>query len=121
SVRRLAVTQIWYRITLLSYSGEIIQSDLVSVLLEPTKDIEFTIYPNPNDGNFKIRYYLNTNTEIRIRILNNLGQIIWQQNRQLEAQLQEEALQLSSLPSGSYFIVMQTPKQQWTKTLVVQH
>ncbi|MFK7923467.1 MAG: hypothetical protein AB8H47_16000, partial [Bacteroidia bacterium] len=47
SVRRLAVTQIWYRITLLSYSGEIIQSDLVSVLLEPTKDIEFTIYPNP--------------------------------------------------------------------------
>lgn len=121
SVRRLAITQIWYRITLMSYSGELLQSDLVSVLFEPSKDIEFTIYPNPNGGNFIIRYYLDVDTEVCIRLLNNLGQVIWQQNRQLEAQLHEEALQLSSLPSGSYFLVMQTSRQQWTKTLLVQH
>ncbi|MEL7531672.1 MAG: T9SS type A sorting domain-containing protein [Bacteroidota bacterium] len=121
SVRRIAVSQIWYRISLISYNGEIKQSDLVSVKIGEISAIQLGIYPNPNNGNFKISYYLKESTKVRMLLLNHLGQIVWQESRQLPPGRNVEDMQLTQLAAGSYFLRIQTPRQSWSRTLVIKH
>lgn len=113
--------KLWYRISTLSFGGEIRKSEVVSVLLQSTEDILFTLYPNPNIGIFTIRYYLEVDVEMRIQLLNGLGQTVWKQSFHGVVGQNEIPMQLTSLPSGTYFVVMQSPKQQWTSSLVIKH
>lgn len=121
SVRRIAVSQIWYRITLISYNGEFRQSKQVSVNLGEISDIQLGIYPNPNNGNFKISYYLEETTQVRMLLLNKLGQIVWQANNELPAGRNVVDMQLAHLAEGSYFLRIQTPRLSWTRTLIINH
>ncbi len=121
SVRRIAGSQIWYRITLISYNGEFRQSPVVSVKLGEIADIQLGIYPNPNNGNFKISYYLKESTRVKMLLVNQLGQIVWHANDEQAAGRTEVDMQLAQLAAGSYFLRLQTPRHSWSRTIMIEH
>ncbi len=77
-------------------------------------DDEVSIYPNPTNGLFKI----NADKEIsEIVVINTLGQIVYQD---LEANYTAEVIDLTSHPTGVYFIKIVFPGKGSHKTAIVK-
>ncbi|MEL6593191.1 MAG: T9SS type A sorting domain-containing protein [Bacteroidota bacterium] len=120
TVLQEAVSVVWYRVLIQTYDGQYRQSEMVSVRLVAKPERLWEVFPNPNNGTFQIRAYIEQESQIRVYLLNSLGQPIWQNQSQMAVGLFEQRIQLQSIPSGHYFLVMQTPKRQWRQILVIQ-
>jgi hypothetical protein len=80
----------------------------------------FTIYPNPNGGNFFIKIVLRDPVPARVRMLNLMGNsslIDHRMNEQLEY---EYHASLESIPSGVYFIVLEVAGETITKRVIIR-
>jgi uncharacterized repeat protein (TIGR03803 family) len=69
---------------------------------------KLNIYPNPSNGVFSLSYSLNTGGTVHITILNELGQIVYNNTEQRNAGSITEQLNLESLAAGIYSLRMQT-------------
>ena len=62
------------------------------------------IYPNPNNGKFRIRFGVGKSAKYQIQVINELGQVQFQKEVNLNGGLFEEEFTLSHLPKGNYFV-----------------
>jgi len=78
------------------------------------------IYPNPTDGSpVELKFYLNSRSEVKIIILNYLGQTVYQTNAgRLGSGEVVQTLDLQSLAKGTYLIRIQTNDGIITRSLV---
>lgn len=120
AVMREGISVVWYRVLIQTYDGQYRQSQTVSVRLLDKPGSPWEVFPNPNNGTFQIRAYIEQESQIRVYLLNSLGQPIWQNQSQMAVGLFEQRIQLQAIPAGHYFLVMQTPKRQWRQILVIQ-
>ncbi len=67
---------------------------------------EISIYPNPSDGLFYMDGNLEKNQNVEIRVYNVIGQMVWQKNV-ADVSILKEALDLSRLEDGNYFVRIQ--------------
>lgn len=88
---------------------------VVSTVLEEN----ISISPNPTAGRFVLTGKLKPGSSgALISVLNALGQVVYQEHWPSESVLKQE-INLSSMPSGVYFVSVQTAFSRLTKRIVV--
>ncbi len=82
-------------------------------------DFKFKIFPNPNNGNFKIMYLLPQNEKGKLEIFDINGRAVYSQNLP-----QWSTMQFVSLPkiaNGIYAIKINSDNLSITKKLIIHH
>ena len=104
--------------TINSFSIEICTQ--VVALANDTFSFEnFSLYPNPNDGSFNIKFNSNSNKNIKVAVYDMRGREIFTKSYQ-NSGLFEQNLQLSNVQSGIYLVNIQDGEQKMVKKIVVQ-
>lgn len=79
----------------------------------------FTLYPNPNNGNFTIQFNSNTGNEIKVNVHDVRGREIFAKSYNNNG-LINESLQLNNVQSGVYLVTVQDGARKEVKKIVVQ-
>jgi hypothetical protein len=84
-----------------------------------TDIIEFTVFPNPNDGNFKVKVELGRQSMIRLRLLSltNGGTI---DDRTLNGSKLYEEQYLMQLPTGVYIMLLETASGRKSVKIIIK-
>ena len=93
--------------------------DSLTSVNEIEHDFKFKIFPNPNNGNFKIMYFLPQNKAGKLEIFDINGRAVYSQNLP-----QWSTLQFISLPkiaNGIYAIKINSDNFSVTKKLIIHH
>ncbi len=79
------------------------------------------IYPNPSNGQFTIQWSVVSNqlSEVKISVIDELGQVVYAENKNTHIGLNTEQLNLENLASGVYTLRMQTNDGITVKKVVV--
>ena len=85
-------------------------------LLNPEK---FELYPNPNDGSFVIDIEGVESQQLNISILNSLGQFIYSENKSFEGSNFKGEINLTPLPSGTYYVRISQNDKIISKRLII--
>ncbi|TAL70411.1 MAG: T9SS type A sorting domain-containing protein [Bacteroidetes bacterium] len=81
---------------------------------------EFSVYPNPNDGEAVIVYSLKENSNVRIELFNNLGQKILTITNEVQNQgTYEKKFNTKQFLSGSYFLRLSIDEYSSEKLMLV--
>jgi len=76
------------------------------------KPVEFSIYPNPNNGFIFLSFENISVTDIRV--LNNLGEVVFISNKKISS------IDLSDKPKGVYFLLLTSKGQTISKKIILQ-
>lgn len=79
----------------------------------------FTLYPNPNNGNFTIQFNSNTGNEIKVNVHDVRGREIFAKSYNNNG-LFNESLELNNVQSGVYLVTVQDGARKELKKIVVQ-
>lgn len=66
----------------------------------------FAVFPNPSTGHVSLRLPANLSPQARLRVLNAMGQLVWQQKLPANQQID-----LGTLPAGYYTLLLDQPGQ----------
>jgi len=82
---------------------------------------EMSVYPNPNDGTFKLEFDPgNTQDPVNIKILDLNGKEVYQETWKPTGEKYSKQLELNSLSSGGYSVVLETPSQKMVKKVIIK-
>jgi hypothetical protein len=80
---------------------------------------QLELFPNPNNGDFKLKVTSNKASETRISLINLLGQEIWADNKTLSEGAQEIDLS-TNLDAGVYILRLNNEDGQVMKSVVIR-
>lgn len=85
--------------------------------------LKMQVYPNPNDGNFTVRFNLNKNTEVKIIIRDANGKLIESTVlKNLASGEKTFSKKLTGLTNGGiYFITLETPYEKATQKIILEN
>ncbi len=66
--------------------------------------LNFVVYPNPNDGKFRLRFINGEAGKYQVQILNELGQVQIVKEIYITDYVHEVEIELSHLSKGNYFV-----------------
>ena len=84
--------------------------------LEP---MAMTVAPNPSEGEAELRFHLEERGEVQIRVVDMKGKVHLEKRMMAEKGELLERLDLSSLPSGTYTVVVEQREKRFEKKIVV--
>ena len=79
----------------------------------------FTLYPNPNNGNFNIQFNSTSGNEIKVNVHDMRGREIFNKTYTNNGFFNED-LQLSDVQSGVYLVNVQDGNRKEVKKIVVK-
>ncbi|MDR2121742.1 MAG: T9SS type A sorting domain-containing protein [Flavobacteriaceae bacterium] len=79
---------------------------------------EFTVTPNPNDGNFTVTVELEKESPVKLRLFTIAGQVAQQEKDLPSAKVHSVDYNVQT-SSGTYVLVLETPYQVLTKKLII--
>ncbi len=80
---------------------------------------DFVIYPNPNNGNFNVKFNSTSNNEIKIGVNDIRGREIFSKSYYNKTTF-DENLQLQNLQSGVYLVNIQDGENKIVKKIIIQ-
>jgi hypothetical protein len=92
---------------------------VVTSLGDQNEQFDIEIYPNPNNGIFKLQIS-NFESDVEIRIMNVHGQVIRKEELMITSSSYIKAIDLSGLPKGIYFIQFKSNNFIKTKKLILE-
>lgn len=78
----------------------------------------FELFPNPNAGQFQVNLELAKIGEMDLQVLDMLGRVLYEQH--LEGDTFNLPMDFSSLPAGTYVLMIQTEKGRMAKRVVIR-
>jgi hypothetical protein len=101
------------------YLGRLVGSacDTLTSINEIEHDFKFKIFPNPNNGNFKIMYLLPQNKAGRLEIFDINGKVVYSQNLPQWSTLQN--ISLPKLINGVYNCIIVSGNERTNKKLII--
>jgi hypothetical protein len=90
----------------------------ITGIQSPQFNSHFTIYPNPNKGQFTLEINSPRINQYNIRIFNSLGESVWSKNVKLQSN-NKEKINLSALSKGVYIIYLQTSREVLTRKIII--
>ena len=104
--------------TINSWSVEVC-TETVTLTSESFGLDNFTLYPNPNNGNFNIQFTSTSSDEIKVNVHDVRGREIYSKSYTNNG-LFNENLQLNNVQSGVYLVTVQDGARKEVKKIVVQ-
>ncbi len=80
----------------------------------------FTLFPNPNDGNFNLIYFSSMDEPITIKVHNALGQVVFQETENKTAGYFRMSFNLAKISNGIYFLEFTSTSKRTTKKFLVE-
>ncbi|MFH4969535.1 T9SS type A sorting domain-containing protein [Gaetbulibacter sp. M240] len=87
---------------------------------EEWKDKNLKLYPNPNDGNFTLNYYMEKSTDVKVKIFSILGQVVFEKDLHSEAGKNTLDINLSNISSGLYTVWVNDGEWQRTSKVLIK-
>lgn len=104
------------RSTVLVTDGQVYYNNVATLLKDVNSNLEFNIFPNPNNGQFEINYSSSTNLKTEIRVLDVLGKVVYQ----TEMTDDKVLIDLNTQSAGIYYVVLMSENKLITKKIVVE-
>lgn len=79
-----------------------------------------TLYPNPNNGYFNVKYYMTERRDVQIRIFNQLGQVIYSEIKSQSAGEATEQISLVGQPAGIYLLQLLCAEEQLNEKIIIR-
>lgn len=99
---------------------QLCHSEMVPVLATESFGLEnFSIYPNPNNGNFNVQFTSNSSNEIKIGVHDLRGRLVFANDYQNTGTFKQN-LQLNNVQAGIYIVTVQDGDRKETKKIVVE-
>ncbi len=92
------------------FTGIINQADLGAV----------NVFPNPNNGNFKVKFNLEQNDIINLKVYNALNAVVFEENNISVRQTFSKEITLENLNKGVYYLHIDGKQTNIIKKLVIQ-
>ena len=89
-----------------------------SIVVEFTNETTLTVYPNPSNGRFQVKFENATRAVYELKIVNMVGQIVYV-DRQLINGDSTQRINLTQLDDGIYFMSVRNGEQEITKKLII--
>lgn len=84
-----------------------------------TKEVVFTISPNPSNGEFTVNMNGLKSDQVKISVYNLIGKLVYEANAEAaDARLTKE-IQTNNLSSGIYFIKATNDNNEFTKKIII--
>ena len=107
---------LYYRLKMKDLDGSFGYSR-IKVVVMPANEYKWTIAPNPTQGQSATVSIQRNNNELSvIRVINALGQVMLQQT--IDSTVKEHRLLLSDLPSGLYWVMLETETGRYVKKVL---
>lgn len=84
-----------------------------------SKENEVNVYPNPNSGSFNVSYLLTKNETVIIKVINNLGEIIYTESNKKSKGNYKNTINLSLHPDGIYYIDVEIGERNYSEIISV--
>ncbi|WP_395077799.1 zinc-dependent metalloprotease [Flavobacterium sp.] len=81
---------------------------------------DFTLFPNPNIGSFKISFTPETNDEINIQVYDMSGRKVYNKSF-LNSGMFDQELQMNTISSGMYFVNIENGAKKLVKRIIVNN
>jgi len=97
-------------------------SNIVSIInvgIQSLKEQSFMIYPNPNTGAFWISLNIQESSNLDVKVLNNMGEVVFQTKLVAIKGNHDEFIDLKRLSNGIYTIILQTDQLKSASRLVI--
>lgn len=108
----------WQDTTFLGSSKQVLISDFAAGINNIANSISSEVFPNPVVTKAYVTYQLTVSGKVSFEILNTLGQIVIRtETMQKQTGTNKEEIDLSELPSGSYFVRIITEKGSSVKKI----
>jgi len=78
----------------------------------------FSVYPNPNAGNFTVNYSSNSNDKTVLEVYNTIGQVVYTKTIANNSGMNTQTIDISNLTDGAYMLKFISGNDQITKTLI---
>lgn len=104
------------------YKTVVVEENLSGVDIDPTRTSnikEFTIVPNPNNGDYKVIVKLYEESDIKLRIIDMLSEEPFApilKNRSVNYEIH---FNQPTLPTGTYLIILETKGESQVKKMIV--
>ncbi len=111
----------FYRLKQVDQDGITDYSDLITI--ENNKELKFSLYPNPMNGNNLRIDFENelSNEDIQVALYDNLGKLIFFNNYQMGEESQKLMIDFpAKLTSGVYFITIVNSEKSYKQKIIVQ-
>lgn len=109
----------FYRLKQTDFDGKFKYSDILPVTVMSAIKTEFSIYPNPNKGSFKVEITTPLE-EVELQIINNFGQLVHvEQIIDVTGKAVVDLNLGSLLPAGIYFVKMDAGNDTFIKQMVI--
>lgn len=99
-----------------------VEENLSGVDIDPTRTSnikEFTIVPNPNNGDYKVIVKLYEESDIKLRIIDMLSEEPFAPILKNRSVNYEIPFNQPTLPTGTYLIILETKGESQVKKMIV--
>lgn len=79
----------------------------------------FSLNPNPTSNQTKVKFSSNTNSTSTIKLINSLGQIVFEKNHETVVGENTVDLNLDNYSTGAYFVTIENTTSKVAKKLII--
>ena len=103
-----------------SFSDELFLTIIPEIVnITEQKQINYSIYPNPNNGEFSLKYNNNNSNNISVELINLTGTIIYNNNFLIEENNNNILFNFKNLSGGTYFLKIQDNQTITIKKIII--
>ena len=92
----------------------------VMSITEPGNQIEWSVFPNPNTGEFTFEMQVKEAQEMTLKIVNILGQEVFIEKQQLLSGNYRKQIDIQKYPRGLYLLQASTARGSLTKRIILE-
>jgi len=103
-------------------------SDQISITFDPCVGIDenpdfdasLTVYPNPNNGNFTLELFAETNDIIDLKIYSSLSIMVYKEEQIRVDGEYSKNIDLTNLANGVYYLILENQNNRSVRRIVIQ-
>ncbi len=107
----------YYRIRILDNDGQWVYTSVVKISAESVKNSIY-LYPNPTSGIINLYVPVMADVQVQMRVIDMSGKIVKSKQVSLKSGVQEFSVDLSSLPNGTYRVMLDGKGLKWSGSLI---
>lgn len=110
----------YYRLVMRDANSAYLHSNVATVFTAESGLALVDLYPNPNQGQVRVRTYIDHEGPLQLQLLNELGQVVLQQEVNGSVGTRAAMLDLSTFANGVYMLKGYDGKTQFVERIVKQ-